>query len=176
MITDFCDKLFCINLESEKKRWAKACVEFEKIGIYPVKIPAIKHKRPHIGCRLSHQFVIEKAKDYGWKSVGIFEDDVIFKNEAIKTFDAAVKQLPDNWDLFYLGCYFGTCNKYTDNLLSITSCKLGHAVFFNSSVYDIILTSREKSMDRTNLLIHPREKSYCINPMIADQQDKPCRE
>ena len=172
MIQDFCDKMFCINLDNRHDRWNRVQKEFGRIGVSPERFSAIKHEHGRTGCRMSHQAVIKKAKDSNWDRVLIFEDDVLFHPDALMVFDSAIRQLPEEWDLLYFGCIWGTSEPYTLNLSKIVSCKLGHAVIFNKSSYDMALASKEKSMDRTNLLIHPMGRSFCVSPMIAQQEDK----
>lgn len=169
MIQDFCDKIYCINMDEHKKRWILVQREFERVGITAERFSGIRHKHKHVGCRLSHQAIIRKARDEGWERVLIFEDDTVFRPGAVSVFDTAVKRLPDEWDLFYFCCIRGSLEYYSEYLFKINSCKMGNAVIYNKSIYDIALKSREQSMDRTNLLIHPRGKSFCVDPMIAEQ-------
>jgi hypothetical protein len=64
MITDFCNKIHCINKDSESKRWLRSVAEFASIHLYDVeRFPAIEHSKPHIGCRKSHQAIIQKARE-----------------------------------------------------------------------------------------------------------------
>lgn len=169
MIQDFCDKIFCINLDSRSDRWIRVQKEFHYVHIDPERFSAIVHPKRHVGCRMSHQAIVGMARDSGWDKVLIFEDDTVFHPDTITIFDDAVKQLPAQWDLLYFCCVPGTLEEHTNSLTRIVSCKMGNAVVFNRTIYDIVLASKEQSMDRTNLLVHPRGKSFCIKPMIAEQ-------
>ncbi len=173
MIKDFCDRAYYINLKRDILRVPVALSEFSSVSIEVERFDAIVHSKPHVGCRKSHQAIIQIAKDRNWDKVIIFEDDIRFHGNVNTAFDLAVKQLPKEWDLFYFGCKPGTLKYYSQNLNMVHSCKLSHAVIYNRSIYDIILNSKEKSMDRTNLLIHPRGKSFCMIPMVCEQEDKP---
>ena len=172
MIQDFCDKIYCINMDSQKERWVRVQKEFDLLGIKAERFKAIEHRKRHIGCRKSHQAIIQMAKDNDWDRVLIFEDDVIFINDMHTVIDEAIKQLPEEWDLLYFGCHREIAKKYSDNLIKLKFCKAGHAVIFNKTIYDLILSSKEKSMDKTNYtFIHPRGKSFCMIPMIAEQKE-----
>jgi glycosyl transferase family 25 len=159
-------------MDSQKERWDRVQREFALVGIKPERFSGISHRKRHVGCRKSHQAIIGMAKENGWERVLIFEDDVIFINDTVKVFDEATKQLPAEWDMLYLGCFKEVAKRYSANLIRLKTAKCGHAVVFNQSIYDLVLSSKEKSMDRTNYaLIIPRDKSFCVVPMIAEQKE-----
>ena len=55
------------------------------------------------GCALSHRKAMETARDLGWDTVLILEDDAIpGDTDALTRLDVALRR--DDWDLFYLGC------------------------------------------------------------------------
>jgi len=56
-----------------------------------------------IACSLSHRNIYQAMIDNKWKRVLIFEDDVVPDLHTLPMLFNCLKELPDNWDLFYLG-------------------------------------------------------------------------
>lgn len=56
-----------------------------------------------IACALSHRTLYEAIVRSGWKRVVIFEDDVTTLPDGLAALPAALGQLPDDWELCYLG-------------------------------------------------------------------------
>lgn len=56
-----------------------------------------------IACALSHRTIYQAMVDNGWKRVLIFEDDVVPDFVNLPQLFQILKELPDNWELFYLG-------------------------------------------------------------------------
>jgi glycosyl transferase, family 25 len=60
----------------------------------------------HVGCSLSHRAIYEQIVENGWRRVIVLEDDVVPKAGALDLLPAALGQLPEGWELCYLG-YLG---------------------------------------------------------------------
>ena len=56
-----------------------------------------------IACALSHRAIYQAIVDNAWKRVLIFEDDVVPDFANLPQLFQTLKELPDNWGLFYLG-------------------------------------------------------------------------
>lgn len=56
-----------------------------------------------IACSLSHRYLYAAMIENGWKKVLILEDDVLPLIENMNQLPAALKELPDDWELVYLG-------------------------------------------------------------------------
>ena len=56
-----------------------------------------------IACALSHRMVYEKMISEGWKRILILEDDVLPVDKELDLLPEALKELPDDWELVYLG-------------------------------------------------------------------------
>lgn len=56
-----------------------------------------------IACSLSHRNLYKAMIENGWKNVLILEDDVLPIVEKLRDLPAALEELPDNWELVYLG-------------------------------------------------------------------------
>ena len=56
-----------------------------------------------IACSLSHRMVYEKMISEGWKRILILEDDVLPVYSILSFLPGALQELPDDWELVYLG-------------------------------------------------------------------------
>ncbi len=55
------------------------------------------------GCFVSHLHLIELAMTEHRRNILIFEDDAIFENDFVNRLNVALNELPDDWDMFFLG-------------------------------------------------------------------------
>lgn len=83
--------------------------ELKTKGIYD-EILAIQHHRftkpllpGMIGCSWSHRNIYDDIIANNYKSALILEDDVLIDKEHLGLFPSMMKQLPDDWELVYLG-------------------------------------------------------------------------
>jgi len=60
-------------------------------------------KRVLLGCALSQFFCIKYAKQLGLNSFLLLEDDIQFDENLQVNFSKIVKEVPDDWDMLYLG-------------------------------------------------------------------------
>lgn len=56
-----------------------------------------------IACSLSHRNIYQAMIDNKWNRILILEDDVVPDYNTLPLLFGAVKELPDNWELLYLG-------------------------------------------------------------------------
>ena len=56
-----------------------------------------------IACALSHRNIYQAMIDNNWKHVLVFEDDVVPDEKNISLLPATLKELPADWEMFYLG-------------------------------------------------------------------------
>ena len=56
-----------------------------------------------IGCSLSHRKIYEEAVRNGWRRVLVLEDDAVPRLADLSTAAAALSELPEGWELAYLG-------------------------------------------------------------------------
>lgn len=180
-ITDFFDKIYCINLEHRTDRWELALKEFKKIGIENdvTRFNGVYNKdNGNLGCTLSHYNVIKDAKDNNYERILIFEDDVLFLDNDVSLIENTLDQLNNiNYDIFYLGATVapnvGFFIKESENLLKTNFAYTTHSYSVTSKNYDFIL----KNVVNYNIIdvfynqfIVPLGKSYVVNPMLTIQQ------
>jgi len=56
-----------------------------------------------IGCALSHREVYSEMLANGYKKILVLEDDVFIDESSLKVLKPALHELPDDWELLYLG-------------------------------------------------------------------------
>jgi hypothetical protein len=116
-----------INLDSRPERMDLTTVELQNFGFDHIfRFPAISGGES--GCAKSHYECLK-----GDGLLFLFEDDIIFEVGAGKILTKAMAQLPDDFDLLYLGANVKTpANQYSKNLFKITGgVHCTHAILYS---------------------------------------------
>ena len=188
---DFFDKIYAINLDSRPDRWNSALKEFDRLDIVPriKRIPGFVinkyqdiRKNACIGNHLSHAFCLNLAKEVNAKNVLIFEDDVQFIDDTLTILERSINQLPEDWDMLYLGANIEKpAYQISDNLAKLTFAYSTHAYSVNlskpesSDFLDLLL---KINLDENTIHndvtyceeIIPNYNCYVCVPIIAIQQ------
>lgn len=122
-------------------------------------------------CFQSQKKCIETAKENGWNEVLILEDDAIFSENASDIFFKAKSELPEDWDMFFMGANLkNEAKKYSPHLHRMYGAFAAHAYMVNSKFYDTILSLPfTKEMDIHYRELMPHSNVYLCSPMIAYQ-------
>ena len=134
-----------------------------------------------VGCLLSHVGVIEDAKKRGLEKILILEDDVEFCENFTNKFDKFVNDLPDNWDMFYLGgsAHTNNSNKQfltsiTDNIAKTTCTMTTSSYGINKNIFDIVIENALKMIEPIDSMYKYRIQSgyncYVTRPNLAWQK------
>lgn len=145
-INNFFDKITIINLKDKEKRWKDVIKGFIRNGIkferynavdgrfsttkenrdkkkmfeltYDVKIKK-KLKAPEASLSIGTIDILRNMIKDKLNNILICEDDMYFIPSSIKQFNKGLEELPDDWDLLYLGCgkYCG-CRGLSENKTS----------------------------------------------------------
>lgn len=113
----FFDGIFFINLDRRADRLELIKNQLSSVGIEAERISAVDgellNPDPKIGngwnhkgvagCALSHRKVIQLAKERGYNSFLVIEDDTIFSEDFLLKINLFLKQVPENWDMLYFG-------------------------------------------------------------------------
>jgi GR25 family glycosyltransferase involved in LPS biosynthesis len=117
------DKIFVINLEERTDRLERVSdllhylqIPFEKVSaIHKSTVQGLHssliHNYPettltlpgYLACLLSHLSIYKTAIDRGYKSILIFEDDILVHKNIKDLFKNVMNNIPLNWDVLYLG-------------------------------------------------------------------------
>ena len=178
------DKVYAINLAESEGRRNNILSQCHKIGTHFELVEAVngveenvewvqnEFNKKHEGwtqgaAGLVHttKGIIQDAKDKGYKSIMIMEDDIVFKENAYKEGKKLFNQLPDNWELFHLASqnYKGRHRRLGD-LIRLTGAWSCQIYMIHERIYDEYLEWLDL-VDRpidsiTSLIIHPRGNSY----------------
>lgn len=115
---------YCVTLARRSDRWGGFVSQFDApefgdwkpekfLGVdgLLVDVPdsflpgkSDKTRRGAFGCHESHVNLYRKALAEGWENILIFEDDCRLSKDGFSApLNAALSELPDDWDLLYLG-------------------------------------------------------------------------
>ena len=164
-------KAHCINIKQRTQKWLAVKIECEKLDIEPIRFEAIFKPPGHEGCMLSHAAVLKSMDDDIFM---VIEDDI----EVLGTrddLDKAIEQLPDDWDMLYLGASLhAPIERFSDNLFRLKNAKSTHAVIYNNQngVVDYIIKNCYAPID-VFLAEDVQEKFKCFitYPLICTQAE-----
>ena len=172
-------KILCINLPERKDRLKHFKFEFDKIGFCSefIHIEAIKHSIGYVGCTLTYLSIFNQFKNE--ELLLIFEDDVLFMNNFNENFIKAYSQLPNNWDILYLG---GNPQqpqeRYSDNLFKAKNVFTTHAIIYNNQreIFQYILNER-RYINKVDVFfakdIQENFNCFLAYPLLATQWENP---
>ncbi len=196
MLNKYFDHCYLINLEERYDRLARATancsmigLEFEKFSavsyttIESIKdAPTIKNekiKRDHwtkgaVALIRSTVKIIEDAKNKGYKSILILEDDVEFKQEIGDIVSSNWKLIPDDWEMIqFAGLHVKPFDVISEHLIKTNGSECLHAYAISERIYDIFLDlikNEDKPLDHYSAHdIQPRGKSFCFTPNQVHQ-------
>ena len=202
VINEYFGKVVCLNLERRPDRKESVQKEFDKIGLDVEIVKGIDgwrdfRGRPHtlhngnVGISMTNIREVEKAKEEGCESLVILEDDIVFTEDSMEVIEDVLRnQLPDDWDVLYLGChngvYDGTRKERTlentkhigGRLYEVEYVVYCHAFVIRDTVYDEWIEKLSK-FDKVNddclaSIYNKNEnrKGYAImNPGVVFQKE-----
>ena len=118
-----------------------------------------------IGCTLSHLKLWEKINKDKDEIVLILEDDVLFTDNFWEKFNDYYKQLPDDWDIAYLGASNIYGKKTSKNLIKPI---YGTKSLTNVGAYAMLV--RKKNMSKMLEAMKPVKKDFDIQ--LRDNYNK----
>ncbi len=207
-MTGLCfEHAFVINLDHRTDRWAKISENLAQVGIVAERFaatcvgdllndqpsmalkhflqrvdgpnPSAEHKlQTTWACMRSHLAIIRLARDAGWPSVLILEDDCVFEPYTPAVLKRACEQLQGReWGALYLG---GTLKKggkkaaVSANLCEVSRVRLAHAYVVNASIYQKILDEAPESglpLDwYYSEVLQPSISAFMVRPNLARQR------
>jgi len=182
---DFFDCIFCVNLDKRVDRWEESKLEFSKIGILDriERISGIitnrfddQKRNASYGNHLSHAECLRRAKERDLSNCLIFEDDVKFINKPLEILEEAVKELPKDYDIFYLGANTEkTLYRVSAHLARLTFAYSTHAYCINKHLFErLYLMNLDPDVIHNdveyNHFIVRNNKCYSPIPLIAVQR------
>jgi len=171
-------KTYVINLDKRKDRLSSVNipVKWERFvgtdGSHYFK--EFGKLQGHIGCWDSHRRLLLHAKNNNHDLVMILEDDVEFSTNFKEELQTLLNELPDDWDLLYLGGWnVGDVINYSKSLNVANVVYATHAYIIRDKFFDTVLDSINSRKWKIDVLISealPKGKCFIANTPIAWQK------
>ena len=130
------------------------------------------------GCRDSHLALLRNNYKDG-EPFMVLEDDVLFHDSTAYIIADALNDLPETWDMLYLGCSPKEPQEiFSRYLFRVSKAHTTHAIIWNpreNGAVDYILEHAdeiEKIDDYFATVIQPKFQCFLVYPMLAMQVDK----
>ena len=151
---------FYINLDRRTDRRQQFEGECQKMGLDVERFPAVAHNVPAIGCGLSHLAVLKLARERGYESVCVFEDDFEFL-VGRPELDSVLSSLPADFDVVMLGWYIFESTPHNELFDKVLDATTGSAYIVHSRFYDTLIQNYEEAADL--FLQHPLDPHIYLN-------------
>ena len=109
-LNEYFSRIFCINLARRPDRWRhveEQCRRFNlRVERFEAHDRVVHHGQVNgnAGCTASHRALLELAAHHRWPRVLILEDDFEIRHDDFnERFSAMISEVPDDWDMLYLG-------------------------------------------------------------------------
>lgn len=170
----------CLTVQDHE--WQKACFEFERIGLSGVeRFQAVKEIGPHQSFSHSERDILLNFYHSNAETLLHLEDDVTFRDT--DHLEAALSELPADWDIVYLGANLVLWNngepnpeRYSEHLFRVKCAWTTHAIGYNKKCIHRVLAQQpgfsEKMFDNYLSDVLPELNAFCVSPMIAWQRPR----
>lgn len=180
---DLIKSFYCINLDKNPGRWEGSVDEFLKVGLSYVEqiVTHESEENRYLSFNHAHYDTIRKGYETG-EPFCVFEDDIEF-DKTWKHLAEASKQLPDDWDILFLGAnIIGTDVtiwdmplSYSKHLVRLLNCWQTHSIVYSNKAAKWILDNFDPDTFpvfdewlRVNAM--PNKNVFLIKPMICFQR------
>lgn len=130
-----------------------------------------------VGARRSHRLAVETAKERGWASVMVMEDDTEFAPQSAEVLERVHEELPDDWQLLTMSYACPRTEWHSPSLLRHFGGWLAGAYAVHHSAYDSIIQWWKicgTEVDNFSLLYQETAlKGYAVFPRIAWENGLP---
>lgn len=175
MLNDIFDRVVVINLDSRPDRMEAFDAQAKKFGIKYDRISAVSANPPKLpatwACKESHLSVMKQAIKDGVKRLFVFEDDALFVDDFDTKFPQFYKELPEDWDMLYLGAWHLVSQPYKEGIVKMIESYSAHAYGINQHYMEEAFSSAYKPnpIDIALAKKHPHIKAYCAKPALVGQ-------
>jgi GR25 family glycosyltransferase involved in LPS biosynthesis len=141
----------------------------KELGITYKRFQAIEATDPKFGCKLSHISALTMSED---PVAFIFEDDSIFVENFQVKFEQAMANIPDDWDMLYLGANLVDTYKVNEYWHKSRRCCSTHAYAVKKKALPKLIESANNydgHIDMAFSLVHPELNVYLARPTLVYQ-------
>lgn len=162
-----------IGLKARKDRWAR-CKE-----VLQGRVERVTHYTTVQDFQDSYKGYmtdwLKMLKMFQGGPLMFFEDDFEFTDDFDEVFDKAVAELPQSYDMLYLGANLqAPVTRYSDHLVRVNGAWLMHATLLSAKFIDFIIDNYPNSniriADEWYRRIAPQREFYMTIPMISYQR------
>lgn len=173
--TNFFDFIFVINLKRRSDRLLQIKWELDKYNIKHIVWEANERTNGQEGIASTLKDLFKAAIYCGLENILVFEDDAKFMFDPSSVMEGAIKMLPSNYDMLYLGVNPTKTyvpRFYSTNLLYLPRGYALHACAYSLAGMKKILELPDQLPIDLNIAdnIHPEGNSYAVYPMICTQR------
>jgi GR25 family glycosyltransferase involved in LPS biosynthesis len=171
-------EVFVINRSDRQDRLHDIRIELENQGMNAHRFEAIIDPIGYKGCTLSHLELLKK--NVGLRIWMVLEDDAEFlydREATTRILSDAMEELPDNWDILYLGCSpQSPQEQYDDRLYHITNAKCTHAIIWHNRDHGAVEYIMNHKADIGKIdrylygVIQPKFNCFATFPMLVTQK------
>lgn len=175
----FFQRIVCLTNDAHEYSLAQA--EFDRVGLSVRKYQAIKEIGPHQSFSHSERNILLDFLFSDDNTLLHLEDDVVFRD--LGYLPQALSELPNDWDVLYLGANLICWNKdepwpiyYTPNLFKPLCAWTTHAIAYHKRCVRRILEGQPSfdAMMWDNYLSTrlPELNAFVVAPMVAYQRPR----
>jgi len=173
------DKRVCLT--NDPVEWQIAQAEFARVGLEAEKYQAVKEIGPHQSFSHSERHILLDFLHSDAERLLHLEDDCVFRD--LSPLPAALLQLPEDWDIVYLGANLVLWNngepwpeRYSEHLFRVKCAWTTHGIAYNKKCVEFILGKQkgfnEQMYDNGLSDLLPVLNAYCVAPMVAYQRPR----
>jgi len=167
------EKVIVINLAKRPDRMAQIKEQLDAHKITFERFEAIDGQELGVSgvaaCTMSHRAVIEKYKDC--QSLFIFEDDAQLNSNFEQLWDKFIVNLPDDWQMVYLGCNRIESNLVADGVGRLLQGVATHAYGAKQTIFDdlIKVSKSVNPIDISYMQMQVSVPTYVAIPTMVGQ-------
>lgn len=182
---NFFERRVCLTTQDDE--WRLALAEFQRVGLEVEKFQSLpidddEILGPHQSFSGSVRQILKEFNESDAQTLIHVEDDCVFRE--LWYLDFALNQLPEDWDIVYLGANLVLWEhaqrfdpeRFSAYLWRVKSAWTTHAIGFNKKVVPFLLENQpglsERMFDNWLSDQLPDLKAYCVAPMVAWQRPR----
>ncbi len=189
-LNNYFDHIYCLNLVRRPDRKAHAQAQFDKYGIEVEWWNAVDGKEVHsqyttplnageLGIVLSNIAILKDAKEKGYKTIAVIEDDIVLGSE-LNDIDSYFAALPEDWKAIYMSGNHNTHNTafyvappqvINERVVKMHFTYSTHFVGIKAELFDVIIHELEKYNHQLDVVykhLQGQYNWYCFKSVTSE--------